>query len=108
MIFFAFSRLEIVLHADTQLTITSTKIIQINFCIKILETFFHQLYAEGIGFRFKKIFELHFLILHIFLSFSPSAAVNFLSKIIFKKKLDFFPSKWAMVESGAKEIGGDI
>ena len=70
--------------------------------------FFHQFYAESNGFRFKKLFELHFLILNIFLSFSPSAAVNFLSKIMFKKKLDFFPLKWAMVESGAKEIGGDI
>ena len=35
------------------------------------------------------------------MSFSESAAVNFLSKIMFKKKLDFFPLKWAMVESGA-------
>ena len=70
--------------------------------------FFHQLYAEGNGFRIKKLFELHFLILNIFLSFSPSADLNFLSKIMFKNKLDLFPSKWAMVESGAKEIGGDI
>ena len=56
----------------------------------------------------KKLFELHFLILNIFLSFSSSVAVNFLSKIMFKKKLDFFPLKWAMLESEAKEIGGDI
>ena len=76
--------------------------------MEVVETFFDQLYAEDNGFRLKKIFELHFLILNIFLSFSPSAAVNFLSKIMFKKKLDFFPLKRAMVESGAKEIGGDI
>ena len=80
-------------HADTQLTITSTKVIQINFFMAVLEIFFHQLYAEGNGFRLKKLFELHFLILNIFLSFSPSVAVNFLSKIMFKKKLDFFPLK---------------
>ena len=55
-----------------------------------------------------KLFELHFLILNIFLSVSLSAAVNFLSKVMFKKKLYFFPLKWAMVESGAKEIDGDI
>ena len=61
--------------------------------MELLETFFHQLYAEGNGFRFKKLFELHFLILNIFLSFSPSAAVHFLSKIMFKKKLDSFPLK---------------
>ena len=42
------------------------------------------------------------------MSFSPSAAVYFLSKIMFKKKIDFFPLKWAMVESGLKEIGGYI
>ena len=76
--------------------------------MEVLEKFYHQLYAEDNGFRLKKLFELHFLILSIFLSYSPSAAVNFLSKIMFKKKLDFFPLKWAMVESGAKEIGGDI
>ena len=80
-------------HADTQLTITSTKVIQSNFFMEVLETSFHQLYAEGNGFRLKKIFELHFLILNIFLSFSPSAAVNFLSKIMSEKKLDFFHSK---------------
>ena len=89
-------------------SVTSTKVIQINFFWGVLENFFHQLYAEGNGFRFKKLFELHFFILNIFLSFSPSAAVNFLSKIMFKKKLDFFPLEWVMVESGAKEIGGDI
>ena len=62
--------------------------------MEVLETFFHQLYAESNGFRFKKkLFELHFLILNIFLSFSPSAAVNFLSKIKFKQKFDFFPLK---------------
>ena len=77
------------MHADTQLTITSTKVIQINFFMEVLETFFHQLYAEGNGFRLKKLFELYFLILNIFLSFSPSAAVNFLSKIMFKKSLFF-------------------
>ena len=55
-----------------------------------------------------KLFELHFLILNIFLSFSPRVAVNFLYKIMFKKKLDFIPLKRAMVESGANEIGGDI
>ena len=76
--------------------------------MEVLETFFHQLYAEGNGFRLKKLFELHFLILNIFLGFSPSATFNFLSKIMFKKKLDFFPLQWVMVESGAKEIGGDI
>ena len=76
--------------------------------MEVLKNLFHQLYAEGNGFRLQKLFELHFLILNIFLSFSPSAAVNFLSKNMFKKKLDFFPLKWAMVESGAKEIGGDI
>ena len=76
--------------------------------MEVLETFFHQLYAEGNGFRWKKLFELHFLILNIFLSFSPSAAANFFSKIMLKKKLDFFPLKWAMVESGAKWICGDI
>ena len=76
--------------------------------MQVLVTFFHQLYAEDNGFRFKKLFNLHFLIWNIFLSFSPSAAVNFLSKIMFKKKLDFLPTKWAMGESGAKEIGGDI
>ena len=74
----------------------------------VLETFFHQLYAESNCFRWKKLFELHFLILNIFLSFSPCAAVNFLSKIMFKKKLDFFPLKWAMVESGVKEINADL
>ena len=51
--------------------------------MEVLETFFHQLYAESNGFKLKKLFELHFLILNIFLSFSPSAVVNFLSKIIF-------------------------
>ena len=61
--------------------------------MEVLETLFHQLYAEGNGFRFKKLFELHLLILNIFLSFSPSATVNFLSKIMFTKKLDFFPLK---------------
>ena len=66
--------------------------------MEVLETFFHQLYAESNGFRLKKVFELHFLILNIFLSFSASAAANFFSKIMFKKKLDFFPLKWAMVE----------
>ena len=76
--------------------------------MEVLETFYHYLYAASNGFRWKKLFELHFLILNIFLSFSPSAAVNFLSKITFKKKLDFFPLKWAIVESGTKEIGGDI
>ena len=35
-------------------------------------------------------------------------AANFFSKIMFKKKLDFFPLKWTMVESGAKEIGGEL
>ena len=76
--------------------------------MEVLETFLHQLYAESDGFSLKKLFELYFLILNIFLSFSPSAAVNFLSKIMFKKKLDFWPLKWAMVESEAKENGGDI
>ena len=76
-------------HADTQLTITSTNVIQIDFFLEVLETFFHQLYTESNDFRFKKLFELHFLILKIFLSFSPSAAVNFLSKIMFKKRLIF-------------------
>ena len=38
-------------HADTQLTITSTKVIQINFFMEFLGTFFHQLYAESNGFR---------------------------------------------------------
>ena len=57
--------------------------------MEVLETFFHQLYDEGNGFRLKKLFELHFLILKIFLSFSPSADVNFLSKIMFKKSLIF-------------------
>ena len=52
--------------------------------MEILETFFHQLYAEGNRFRWKKLFELHFLILNIFLSFSLSAAANFFSKIVFK------------------------
>ena len=61
--------------------------------MEVLETFFHPRYAEGNGFRLKKLFELHFLILNIFLSFSSSAAVNFLSKIMFEKKLDFFPLK---------------
>ena len=75
--------------------------------MEVLVTFLHQIYAEGNGFWLKKLFELHFLILNIFLSLSPSAAVNFLSKIMFKKKLDFFPLKWVMVESGAKEIGED-
>ena len=42
------------------------------------------------------------------MSFTPSAAANFFSKIMFKKKLEFFPLKWAMLESGATEIGGDI
>ena len=27
---------------------------------------------------------------------------------MFEKKLDFFPLKWALVDSGAKETGGDI
>ena len=76
--------------------------------MEVLETFFHQLYAESNGFRLKELFKLYFLILNIFLSFLPSAAVNVLSKMMFRKKLDFFSSKWAMVESGAKEIGGDI
>ena len=76
--------------------------------MEVLETFFHQLYAEGNGFRLKKLFELNFLILNIFLGFSSSAAVNFPSKIMVKKKLDFFPLKWAKVEIGAKEIGRDI
>ena len=79
-----------------------------NFIMEVLETFFHQLYAQSNGFKLKKLFELHFLISNMFLNFSPSAAVNFLSEIMFKKKLDFFPLKWAMVESGAREIGGDI
>ena len=61
--------------------------------MQVLETFFHQLYAEGDDFRLKKLFDLHFLILNIFLSFSPSEAVNFLSKVMFKKMLDFFPLK---------------
>ena len=43
-----------------------------------------------------------FLILNIFLSFSASTAANFFFKIMFEKKLDFFPLKWA------SEIGGDI
>ena len=76
--------------------------------MEILETLFHQLYAKSNGFRLKKLFELHFLIFNIFLSFSPSSAVNFLSKIMLKKKLDFFPLKRAKVKSGVKEIGGDI
>ena len=76
--------------------------------MEVMETFFHQLYAKSNGFRFKKLCELHFLIVNIFLSFSPSEAVNFLSKIMLKRKLHFFPLKRAMVESGAKEIGGDI
>ena len=76
-------------HADTQLTITSTKNIQINFFMEVLETFFHQLYAESNGFSRKKLFELHFLILNIFLSFSPSEAANYSSKIMFKKSLTF-------------------
>ena len=42
------------------------------------------------------------------MSFSPSAAVNFFSKIMFKKKLDFSPLNWAVVESGAEKYGGDI
>ena len=37
----------------------------------------------------KKLFELHFLILIMFLSFSPVAADNFFSKIMFKKSLSF-------------------
>ena len=49
----------------------------------VLGTFFHQLYAEGSGFRWTKLFEIHFVILNIFLSFFPSAAVNFFSKIMF-------------------------
>ena len=57
--------------------------------MEVLETFFHQLYAEGDGFRLKKIFEHHFLILNRFFSFSPSAAVNFVPKIMFKKTLIF-------------------
>ena len=61
--------------------------------MEVLETSFHQLHAEGNGFKLKKLFELHLLILNIFFSFSPSAAVNFLSKIMFKKKLDFLPLK---------------
>ena len=73
-----------------------------------LESFFHQLYTEGNGFRLKKLFGLHFLNLNTYFSFFPSVAVNFLSKIMFEKKLDFFLLKWDMVESGAKEIGGDI
>ena len=76
--------------------------------MEVLETLFHQLYAESNDFRWQNLFEPHFLILNIFFSFSPSAGVNFPSKIMFKKKLDFFPLKLAMVESGAKEIGGDI
>ena len=51
--------------------------------MEVLETFFHQLYTEGNGFKLKKLFDLHFLILNIFLSFSPSGAVNFLYKIMF-------------------------
>ena len=54
--------------------------------MEVLETFFYQLYAEGNGFRLKKLFKFHFLILNMFSSFPPSAAVNFLSKIMFKKK----------------------
>ena len=61
--------------------------------MEVVETFFHQLYTEKNGFRSIKLFELHFLILNIFLSFSPSAAVNFRSKITFKKNLQFYPSK---------------
>ena len=57
--------------------------------MEVLETFFHQLYVEGNGFILKELFDLHFLILNIFLSFSSSVAVNFLSKIMFEKKLDF-------------------
>ena len=38
-------------HADTQLTLTSTKVIEINFFMEVLETCFHQLYAESNGFR---------------------------------------------------------
>ena len=76
--------------------------------MEVLGTFFHQIYAEGNGFGLKKLIELYFLILNISLSFSPSAAVNFFSKIIFKKKFDLFPLKWAMVESEEKETGGDI
>ena len=76
--------------------------------MEVLETSFHQLYAKGNGFRWKKLFELHFLILNIFLSFSASAAANFFSKMMFEKKLDFFPLKWAMVEILSKKIGGGI
>ena len=61
--------------------------------MEVLATFFRQIYAEGNGFGLKKLFELHFLILNIFLSFPPSAAVNFLSKIMFQKKLDVFSLK---------------
>ena len=57
--------------------------------MEVLETFFYQLYDKGNRFRLKKLFELHFLILNIFLSFSPSAAVNFLCKVMFKKSLTF-------------------
>ena len=73
--------------------------------MEVLDTFFHKVYVEGNIFRWKKLFEHQFLILNIFLSFSASEAANFFSKIMFKKKLTFFPLKWAMVESGAKEIG---
>ena len=59
----------------------------------VLETFFHQLHAEGNVFRSKKLFELHFLILNIFLNFLQVRPLIFFSKIMFKKKLDFFPLK---------------
>ena len=41
----------------------------------------------------KKLFELHFIILNIFLSFSPSPATNFFSKIMFKTKAWLFTFK---------------
>ena len=50
--------------------------------MEVLETFFHRLYAEGNGFRFKKLFKLHFLILNIFLSFSPSALKDFITSVL--------------------------
>ena len=70
--------------------------------MQVLETFFHQFYTEGNGFRWKNLFELHFLILNIFLSFSASAAADFFSKIMFKKKLDFFSPHFR------PQISGDI
>ena len=54
--------------------------------MEVLETFFHQFYAESNGFRLKKLFSLHFLILNIILEKELAATLGEKLKNMFKIK----------------------